>query len=229
MFTPLRLVRAAVALWLLCFAGSILASSCHLFSLSFALQAGLWVSGIVGFGARFYYGDAATSPLVPPLNLPALPALPALPTGGRIAVFAVVASSIFFVLPHVLRWFDPTAGGFAPDTVNAAALGAFHYFAALSMAYVSWRWIFPDLYAYAIDCMSDKLLANLTDELKNLFNDRSCDLRAVAEKRHIAQFQFLIRCVRFVFALSPFLFFLLLANHALTAALTAVPAAAPGL
>jgi hypothetical protein len=97
------------------------------------------------------------------------------------------------------------------------------------MAFISWRWLFPDLYEYAVDCMEGKLLENLTDDLKLFLTHTQQDIMHAAERRHIAQFQFIIRCTRFVFALFPFLLFLLLANHALTAALTAVPSGAPGL
>ncbi|MVN77744.1 hypothetical protein GO988_15530 [Hymenobacter sp. HMF4947] len=226
MFTPLKLIRLVALAWLLCFVVSLLATSTHCFGFSSFLQGIDCLCLVLFLGLKVYFGEAATSPLVPRFTWPELPTFS---PGGRVATFGLVALLIFFGLPHVLRWFDPTAGGFAPDTVNAAALGAFHYFAALSMAYASWRWLFPDLHAYAVETMEGKLLKNLTDDLEKLFYDRSCKLRAVTEKRHIAQFQFLIRCVRFVLALSPFLFFLLLANHALTAALTAVPAAASAL
>jgi hypothetical protein len=155
--------------------------------------------------------------------------IPDLPKGARVAVFGLVALLVFFALPPALRLIDPTAGGFAPDTINAAALGAFQFFAALTMAFISWRWLFPDLYEYAVDCMEGKLLENLTDDLKLFLTHTQQDIMHAAERRHIAQFQFIIRCTRFVFALFPFLLFLLLANHALTAALTAVPSGAPGL
>lgn len=218
---PLLLIRLIFAAWLLCVAGSIGAAAAGLTGLTGLagpLETGMWLCYVAGFALRFRFGAAATSPL-----------LPALPKGGRVVVFGLVALLVFFALPPALRLLDPTAGGFAPDTINAAALGAFQYFAALSMAYVSWRWLFPGLYAYAAECMEGKLLENLTDELKQFISADGADLFKAAELRHIAQLQFLIRCVRFVFALSPFLFFLLLANHALTAALTAVPGAAPAL
>jgi hypothetical protein len=155
--------------------------------------------------------------------------LPSLPKGGRVALFGLVALLVFFALPPALRILDPTAGGFAPDTINAAALGAFQFFAALTMAYVAWRGLFPDLYRYAVDCMEGKLLENLTEDLKTFLGaEGAVNFLLAAEYRHIAQFQFIIRCTRFVLSLFPFLLFLLLANAALTAALTAVPSSAVG-
>ncbi|TPG71983.1 hypothetical protein EAH73_01695 [Hymenobacter nivis] len=204
-------------------AGAFIASANHCFDLAATLQFLMSLCTIGALAVRLHAGEAATSPL-----LPALPALPTLPKGARVAVFGALALGVFFLLPFALRLIDPTAGGFAPDTINAAALGAFQFFAALSMAYASWRWLFPDLYRYAMDCMEGKLLENLTDDLKALLGPtRSVSLLEATEYRHIAQFQFLIRCTRFVLSLSPFLLFLLLANHALTAALTAVPGGAP--
>lgn len=53
-------------------------------------------------------------------------------------------------------------------------------------------------------------------------------LAEVAERRKIATLQFSTRCARLVFSCSPFFIFFFAANAALTAALTAVPAAALG-
>lgn len=157
-----------------------------------------------------------------------------LPKGSRVLLLGLVALLIFFALPPLLRLVDPTAGGFAPDTINAAALGAFHFFASLSMAYISWRGLFPSLYAYAAECMEGKLLEAITkdlfDLLPNPLNFRAeVMLATLAERRKIATLQFTIRCVRFVFSVLPFFVFFALSNHALTAALTAVPSAAPAL
>lgn len=220
--TPLQVLRWLALGWALSLAGSLVAAACYLFDLSAILQYLMTLCALAALAVRLRYGQAATSPVLPPL--------PALPKGARVAVFGALALLVFFALPPLLRLVDPTAGGFAPDTINAAALGAFQFFAALSMAYVSWRWLFPDLYRYAMDCMEGKLLENLTDDLKALLGPEcTVSLLEAAEHRHIAQFQFLIRCTRFVLSLSPFLLFLLLANHALTAALTAVPGSAPAL
>jgi hypothetical protein len=188
---------------------------------------------------QIYFGKAATTPLFPVVTLPTLPTLPALPKGGRVFLLGVVALLVFFFLPTILRHtIDPRANGFTPDTIGGAALGAFHYFAALTIAYASWRWLFPSLYEYAAETMEGKLLESITAELlmripteyllgqENILSFR---LAALAERRKIATLQFSIRCVRFVFSVSPFVFFFVQANHALLAALTAVPSSASGL
>jgi hypothetical protein len=54
-------------------------------------------------------------------------------------------------------------------------------------------------------------------------------LAEVAERRKIATLQFSTRCARLVFSCLPFFIFFFAANAALTSALTAVPAAVPGL
>jgi len=56
----------------------------------------------------------------------------------------------------------------------------------------------------------------------------STSLAEVAERRKIATLQFTTRCARLVFSCLPFFIFFYAANAALTAALTAVPAAALG-
>jgi hypothetical protein len=150
-----------------------------------------------------------------------------LPYLARVAVFGLVATLVFLFLPTVLRHtIDPHANGFTPDTIGGAALGAFQYFAALSMAFVSWRWLFPGLYAYAVETMTGKLLESITTDL---LNSLGYDLLLAAERRKIATLTFTIRCARFVFSVAPFVFFFVQANHALASALTAVPPAAVGL
>ena len=146
----------------------------------------------------------------------------ALSKGHELLMLAGLALATFLLLPPLIRLVCPTFGGFAPDTLNAYTLGATQYFLALTMAYISWRWLFPGLYAYAAETMEGKLLESITTELLALLP--AADLRQLAERRKIATLQFTIRCVRFVFSVSPFVFFFWGANHALTAALTAVPA-----
>lgn len=155
-----------------------------------------------------------------------------LPKSAKVALLGLLALATFLFLPPLIRLAYPGFGGFAPDTINAATLGAFQYFAALTMAYASWRGLFPGLYAYAAECMEGKLLEAITIDLFARLppgDYHLAELQTLAERRKIATLQFTIRCVRFVFSVLPFFFFLWLANHALSSALTAVPAAGPGL
>jgi len=166
--------------------------------------------------------------------------------GNKLLVLALVAILTFFFGAPLLRLL-PTLGGFTPDTLNAYTLGAAQYFLALTLAYVSWRWLFPSLYSYAVETMEGKLLkvitASLTTSLDTvtrhftapgaadagndfLVQASQLDINVAAERRKIATLQFTIRCVRFLFSISPLVFFFLGANAALTAALTAVPAGA---
>jgi hypothetical protein len=148
--------------------------------------------------------------------------------GSKLLVLALVALMAFLFLPPVIRLL-PELGGFTPDTLNAYTLGAAQYFLAITMAYVSWRWLFPGLYAYAAETMEGKLLESITNDLLALFSNETITLPELAERRKIATLQFLIRCVRFLYSVSPFVFFFMGSNAALTSALTAVPAAAPAL
>jgi len=141
-----------------------------------------------------------------------------------------LAAAMFLLAPPLLRWLNPAAGAFDVGTLNAPVLAALQFFAAVSMAYVPWRFLFPGLYRYVRDCMEDKLLENLTktltDELPNYEKASWTDGTAIllaAERRRISQFQFTIRCVRLVFCLLPFFAFLLLAQAFLNTALTVVP------
>jgi hypothetical protein len=158
-----------------------------------------------------------------------------LPKIGRVGLLGAVALLVFLFLPALLRLtIDPRANGFTPDTIGATALGAFQFFAALTIAYAAWRVLFPPLYAYAAETMQGKLLESITSDLVaalppegKWYNTQ--DLAALTERRKIATLTFIVRCTRFAFSVLPFVFFFLQANAALTAALTAVPSAAPGL
>ena len=148
--------------------------------------------------------------------------------GPRILFMVALAALAFFAVPPLLRWWDPAAGAFDVGTLNALVLAALQFFAAVSMAYVPWRFLFPGLYGYVRDCMEGKLFENLTDDLLGqLPNEEAWNTQAQAtvatERRRIAQFKFLIRCVRVVFSLLPFFIFLLLATHMVNNALTVVP------
>jgi hypothetical protein len=153
--------------------------------------------------------------------------------GPRILLMVALAALVFFAAPPALRWFSeyfhlPLAGSFDLGTVNVPVLAALQFFAAVSMAYVPWRFLFPGLYGYVRDCMEGKLFENLTDELLGQLPDTgawntAAELTAATERRHINQFKFVIRCVRVVFSLLPFFVFLLLATHMVNTSLTVVP------
>ena len=153
--------------------------------------------------------------------------LNALPKSAKVALLALLALAAFLFLPPLIRLVYPGFGGFAPDTINAALLGAFQYFAALTMAYASWRGLFPGLYAYAAECMEGKLLEAITTDLFARLptgDYLNFEIEILSERRKISTLQFTIRCVRFVFSLLPFFFFFFAANATLSSALTAVPA-----
>ncbi|AMJ65046.1 hypothetical protein [Hymenobacter sp. PAMC 26628] len=138
-----------------------------------------------------------------------------------------VALLVFLLLPWAVRLFDPQAGGFDAGTVNTLALAALQYFAAAHLALFTYRRLLPSFYTYLGEALQDKLLENVTDALSEVLNNpEAVDaglLPALAEKRKLLQFKFLIRCARLLFCLSPLLFFFVLAQAALTAALTVVP------
>jgi hypothetical protein len=155
--------------------------------------------------------------------------------GLRIVFMVALATTVFFAAPPLLRWYAryaglPMAGSFDLGTLNVPVLAALQFFAAVSLAFVPWRFLFPGLYRYVRDCMEDKLLENLTtvltDKLPTYETASLTDGTAIqlaAERRRISQFQFAIRCVRLLFCLLPFFAFLALAQAFLNSALTVVP------
>jgi hypothetical protein len=191
----------------------------------------------------YCYDDIVAESFFPRLPVKALfrlsrTKLHKLPKLARVALFGLVALVVFCCLPGTLRHtIMPTAGGFTPDNLGAYTLGAFQYFAALSLAYVSWRGLFPGLYDYACEMMESKLLESLTAELLTRLpasflpgqeDTIQLQLAALAERRKIATFQFTARCARFAFSVLPFFIFFFAANAALASALTVVPAAVIG-
>jgi hypothetical protein len=155
--------------------------------------------------------------------------------GLRIVLMVALAAAVFFAAPPLIRWYAsqaglPMAGSFDLGTLNVPVLAALQFFAAVSLAFVPWRFLFPGLYRYVRDCMEDKLLENLTkvltDALPNPANEYELTAESIqlaAERRRISQFQFAIRCVRLIFCLLPFFAFLALAQAFLNSALTVVP------
>ena len=148
--------------------------------------------------------------------------------GLRILLMVAAAVAVFFLAPPLLRAYSeaaglPRAGSFDLGFLNVPVLAALQFFAAVSFAFLPWRVLFPGLYGYVRDCMEEKLLANITDKLTANFEANEYNILVAAERRRIAQFQFLIRCVRLLFCLLPFFAFLLLAQQFLSNALTVVP------
>lgn len=152
--------------------------------------------------------------------------------GLRVGLLVLAALGVLLLAGPALREYTsalnlPKAGSFDIGVLQVPMLGAFQFFAAVSIAYAAWRLLFPKLYAYVRDCMEEKLFATLTaDLLAQLPGEPNASPEAVAlatEKRHIAQFQFRIRCVRLLLCLLPFFLFLLASLAVVNNALTVVP------
>ena len=139
----------------------------------------------------------------------------------------LVAIALFLLLTPVVRLFFPTAGGFDVGIIGTLALAALQYFAAAHMALFTYKRLLPSFYAYLCEFMQDKVLENLTAALEEvLLHPETLAaglLPSLTERRKLLQFKFLIRCARLCFCLLPLLFFFVLAQAALTAALTVVP------
>ncbi|MDF7810509.1 hypothetical protein [Hymenobacter sp. YC55] len=143
----------------------------------------------------------------------------------------VLASFILIGLPYVLHLFDAGAGGFTADQFNTLALAAMLVLAAVHVGFFVFRRLFPRFYDYLRECLEGegKLFENLTDQLWQplikadyLGPNR---LAQLTERRKVAQFQFLIRCVRLSFCLLVLAYLLHLATHMLTVAMTVLPTA----
>lgn len=148
--------------------------------------------------------------------------------GLRIAGLLAGAGAMFVLLPLLLRYlFGPAAGGFDPSMLTIGTLAALQFFVTVSLAFAAWYFLFPKLYAYVRDCMEEKLFGSLTQELIDQLPPvelaTSVSVFQAAERRKIAHFQFLIRCVRLLLSLLPFFVFLQLATQVVSAALTIVP------
>ncbi|GAA3954053.1 hypothetical protein [Hymenobacter algoricola] len=144
-----------------------------------------------------------------------------------------IAAIVFVALPFVIRFFDPTAGGFSLELFNVPALAALLLLATLHLGFYAYGRLFPRFKSYQQQDMEGEgsLMKNLTDELREpLYEGDNIDpiqLNVYIERRKVAQFQFLIRCVRLAFCLVSLFFLLWLAQHMLTVAMLAVPGNAP--
>jgi len=150
----------------------------------------------------------------------------------RLITFSLLlAAAVFVLLPHVLRFFDPSAGAFGIDTLNALAFGAVMLAAILHLAFLAYSKVFPRFRTYQQESLEGegKLFENLTDSLETDLgyvtdwlspHER---LPLLIENRKVAQFKFIIRCVRLSFCLLAFYALVQLSEHVLTAVLTVVP------
>ncbi len=157
----------------------------------------------------------------------------------RLITFSLLlAAAVFVLLPHVLRFFDPSAGAFGIDTLNALAFGAVMLAAILHLAFLAYSKVFPRFRTYQQESLEGdgKLFENLTDELRlPLWPITDTEwqrwaglspaerLTICIERRKVSQFQFTIRCVRLSFCLLAFYALVQLSEHVLTAVLTVVP------
>jgi hypothetical protein len=150
----------------------------------------------------------------------------------RLITFSLLlAAAVFVLLPHVLRFFDPSAGAFGIDTLNALAFGAVLLAAILHLGFLAYSKVFPRFRTYQQESLEGdgKLFENLTDNLEtslSYLEDWTSPherLPVLIETRKVAQFKFIIRCVRLSFCLLAFYALVQLSEHVLTAVLTVVP------
>jgi hypothetical protein len=164
---------------------------------------------------------------------------PTYPRYLRLITFSLVlAAGVFILLPFVLRFFDPSAGSFGIDTLNALAFGAVMLAAILHLGFLAYSKVFPRFRTYQQESLEGegKLFENITDELRTPLWCATEDdqeafmslpvserLAVCVERRKVSQFQFIIRCVRLSFCLLAFYYCVQLSEHVLTSVLTAVP------
>lgn len=152
--------------------------------------------------------------------------------GWRIVLLVAAALAVLLVAgPALIKFTEaaelPRSGTFDIGVLEVPVLGAFQFFAAVSIAFAAYYALFHKLYAYVRDCMEEKLFSTLTttlvDQLPKAELATLENIAHAAEARHIAQFQFRIRCVRFLLSLLPFFFLLAGSLFIVNNALTAVP------
>ncbi|MGI4866160.1 MAG: hypothetical protein ACRYFZ_19705 [Janthinobacterium lividum] len=153
-----------------------------------------------------------------------------------ITVSLLAAAAVFVLLPYVLRFFDPSAGSFGIDTLNALAFGAVLLAAILHLGFLAYSKVFPRFRTYQAESLEGegKLFENITDELRAPLWQKDVEesmpkwaisdrIAFCVERRKVSQFQFIIRCVRLSFCLLAFYALVQLSEHVLIAALTVVP------
>ena len=142
-----------------------------------------------------------------------------------------LAVAVLLGLPYLLHLFDAGAGGFGTNTLNVLALAATLFWAVLQLGFLAYRALFRRFKAYQAECLEEagKLFENVTDELRaplwqpTTFAPSAERLSFLTERRKVAQFTFLVRCVRLGFCLVVLFGLLWLAQHALTVAMLAAP------
>lgn len=153
----------------------------------------------------------------------------------RATAGVLLTGLIFLLLPPVLRLYDPTAAGFNVDVLNALGLAAILGTGMLHMALYAYEKFFPRFKDYQAESLEGegKLFENLTDELRTPLYQHDevgvAQLNTFIERRKVAQFIFLIRCVRLSFCLLSLAYLLHLAERMITLAMTAVPGSVPAL
>ncbi|MDO7849234.1 hypothetical protein Q5H92_22915 [Hymenobacter sp. M29] len=147
----------------------------------------------------------------------------------RAASGLLMAGAIFLGLPFLIRFYDPTAGSFGADLLNALGLAALLFSGVLHMGLYAYEKFFPRFQLYQAESLEGegKLFENLTDALvKPLFTEDNIypnRLAQLTERRKVHQFIFLMRCVRLSFCLLCLGFLLSLAAFMLYLAMVAVP------
>jgi hypothetical protein len=145
---------------------------------------------------------------------------------------------VFVAFPAVLRLYDPSAGSFNIDTLNALGLAAVLLSAVLHLALVAYEKFLPKFYDYQRECLEGegKLFENITESVETSLNRLAdfalTDAQHVAvqiERRKTAQFKFTVRCVRLLFCLLSLAYLLHLAVDMVKTAMLAVPGSAPAL
>ncbi|WP_310391558.1 hypothetical protein [Hymenobacter sp.] len=153
----------------------------------------------------------------------------------RAAAGVLITGLIFLLMPPALRLIDPTAAGFNVDVLNALGLAAILATGGLHMALYAYEKFLPRFQKYQAESLEGeaKLFENLTDALADpLYQEANiypARLNQLIERRKVAQFIFLIRCVRLSFCLLSLAYLLHLATQMITLAMTAVPGSVPAL
>lgn len=149
-----------------------------------------------------------------------------------------ITGLVFILFPALLRFYDPTAGSFNIDTLNALGLAAVLFSGVLHLGLVAYEKLLPRFYDYQRESLEGegKLFENITDSLETSLT-RLADyaltgeqhVAVQVERRKTAQFKFTVRCVRLLFCLLSLAYLVHLAADMAKTAMLAVPGSAPGL